>query len=98
MWNAAELDGLLIPQRRLLDLTVLEVLNYCYARLVEGLDAKGRRKLWDTLMGKIGPKGGYIIDDPMLPKALQGQEAPSWWDPYHDPWAKPVSRHDVTVN
>ena len=55
--------------------------------LVEGADAKGRRKIDALFAGKLGPTGGIIVDDPDLPESLQGQEAPSWWDDGPDPWA-----------
>lgn len=87
IYYANEVDGRLIAQgRRLMELSAVEVLNYSYSQIVQHADEKQRRKIDDILAGKIGPHGGYIIDDPDLPAALQGQEAPEWWDPYHDPW------------
>lgn len=38
-----------------------------------------------ALEGRIGPNGGIVVDDPMLPPELQGKEAPSWWTDEADP-------------
>lgn len=71
----------------MLDLSALEMLNYVYARLVENTDADGRRKIDLALAGRLGEHGGEIVDDPDLPAAMQGKEAPSWWNSDHDPFA-----------
>ena len=71
----------------MLDLSVQELLSYVYAMLVENADVKGRRKIDALFAGKLGPSGGIIVEDPDLPEMLQGQEAPSWWEDDHNPWA-----------
>ena len=70
-----------------MDLTVMEMLNFVYARLVEEADADHRRKIDLALAGRLGEHGGEIVDDPDLPAAMQGMEAPSWWTGDHDPFA-----------
>ena len=89
MNNALEVDGWLIGTgRRLMDLTVIECLNYVYAQLTANADADGRRKIDLALAGLIGEHGGEIVDDPDLPASMQGREAPSWWNGDHDPFAE----------
>lgn len=82
MWvvtHALELDGSLVPQTRLLNLNCIEILNYGFAFLMEGLDARQRAHIMASLEGRVGPGGGILVDDPDLPAELQGREAPSWW-------------------
>lgn len=67
---------------RLLGRSAVETLNLVYSHLVSELDWKQRLKLDGALLGKLGPNGGWIIDDPDLPAELQGKEAPDWWDPF----------------
>lgn len=71
-----------------MDLTVIECLNFVYARLVENADAAGRRKIDLALSGRLGEHGGEIVDDPDLPASMQGKEAPSWWNGDHDPFSE----------
>lgn len=90
--RAHEFDGLLIPHRRLADLSIVEMLNFTLAHLLEGADADHRRKIQLAMEGRLGSSGGEIVDDPDLPEALQGMEAPSWWSSDDDPFA---NQHDL---
>ena len=67
---------------RLATIDSLGLLDYAYSELIEGADAEHKLRIDATLLGRIGENGGFIIDDPELPAALQGKEAPSWWNPY----------------
>jgi hypothetical protein len=80
-----------------MELTAVEALNFAYSELVKNADGKQKRRLDDALAGKIGGRGGYIVDDPDLPASLQGIEAPDWWDPYHDPWETAHRVRDVEI-
>lgn len=65
----------------------MELLNYAYADRLEGLDPKQRSYVIAALEGRLGPNGGFIVDDPTLP--TYGQEAPAWYgegteDPFSD--------------
>jgi len=71
----------------MVDLTIQELMSFVYAMLVEGADAKGRKKIDALFAGRLGSGGGIIVDDPDLPESLQGQEAPSWWDDDPNPLA-----------
>ena len=85
--NAAELDGRVIAfGRRLVKLSALEVLNFSFSNILEGLDGESRKRALAALEGRLGPNGGILIDDPDLPESLQGQEAPDWWKDDHDPF------------
>ena len=86
--NAFEIDGILVGQgRRMLDLTMTELLNFAYSLLVKDADSEGRRKVDLGLAGKLGESGGELVDDPDLPESMQGREAPAWWNGDHDPFA-----------
>ena len=86
--RAAELNGYLIPTgKRLIDLSAVELCDYSYSLLVKDRDSEGRRKIELMLVGKIGERGGEIVDDPLLPASMQGMEAPAWWTGDHDPFA-----------
>ncbi len=88
MANIYEVDGRLIQTgRRLVDLAAIEMLNFAYATILDGLDSEQRRRVNAALEGRIGEGGGLVVDDPDLPQALQGQEAPSWWTDDHDAFA-----------
>jgi hypothetical protein len=65
----------------------MEMLNAVYARMMENADAEGRRRIDLALAGRLGEHGGEIVDDPDLPAAMQGMEAPSWWNGDHDAFA-----------
>lgn len=86
VFNALELDGRLAPHRRLLDMSIVEMLNYTYAFLLNEKDPDQRKHIKAALDGRLGASGGVVVDDPTLPEALQGQEAPSWWSE-DDPFA-----------
>jgi len=88
VYNALEVDGWLVDfGRRLADLSLIEMLNFVYSRLVKDADEEGRKKVDLALAGRLGEHGGEIIDDPMLPASMQGKEAPSWWNSDHDAFA-----------
>lgn len=57
-------------------------MNYAYAQMTDGLDWERKMRVDGALLGKIGPNGGWIIDDPLMPASLRGQEAPEWYDPF----------------
>lgn len=85
-YNLNELDGLLIPHQRLLRLSAHEALNFAYAHLVDGADHETRLKIDAALSGNLGEGGGQIVNDPDLPDAMQGMEAPAWWSSDEDPF------------
>lgn len=66
-------------------MSAMELLNFIYADLLDGLDHQSRKRVQAALEGRIGEHGGIIVDDPDLPEALQGKEAPSWWSPEQSP-------------
>lgn len=76
------------PGRRLLDLSAVELLNFVYAKIMDGRDQEARDKVNAALEGRLGESGGIKVDDPDLPASLQGMEAPSWWANDHDPFAE----------
>jgi len=67
-------------------MSIVELLNFSYSLLLKDADPDGRKRIIAALEGRLGPGGGIIIDDPDLPAALQGKEAPAWWTPDHDPF------------
>ena len=69
-------------------MSAIEVLNFAYACLMEGVDGDARKRINAALNGRLGQDGGILIDDPSLPASLQGQQAPSWWTDEHDPFAE----------
>lgn len=87
MW--VRLHGRLVPYRiRLHELCALDLLAYAYDQLMAGatsVDDQNRVEAW--LRGKLGPGGGYIVDDPDMPESMRGVEAPRWWVPDEDPFA-----------
>lgn len=85
-------DGLLIKTgRRLLDLSVGEMISLVWSDLYTNTDAKGRRKLDLFARGRLGVDGGEIMDNDALPESLRGVEAPEGWnlddDPFADQWS-----------
>ncbi len=88
MQNVAEFDGRLIRHgKRLTTVSALELLNFVYAELVKDATQEQREKINAVLEGRVGAGGGIVVDDPLLPETLQGQEAPSWWNDDHDPFS-----------
>lgn len=87
--NHAELDGYLAlsGSARLNSLPYDRALNLVYHHLTKDADSEAREKLDQALAGRIGASGGLIIDDERLPAALQGREAPAWFNERHDPYA-----------
>lgn len=88
-WHWAELDGILWKVRgaRIHTASASELMAYTYAEFIARFpDTESRNRAEAWLRGKLGAKGGYIIDDPALPESMQGKEAPSWWTPDHDPF------------
>lgn len=87
MW--VRLHGRLVPSGvKLHDLNCVDLLAYAYDQLMAGVqsvDDQNRVEAW--LRGKLGPGGGYIVDDPDMPVSMQGIEAPKWWVPDDDPFA-----------
>lgn len=89
MGNLHELDGAFCGYgKRLATVSINEMLNTAYARLVEFADEDGRKRIDLALAGKLGESGGEIVDDPDLPESIQGMEAPAWWNSDHDPFAE----------
>lgn len=85
-----ELDGSLVASgRRLLDLSSSEILAYVWAWLLDGRDAASRKRLIDTIMGRVGSSGGAIVQDEAAPERLRGREAPEWWGSDDDPHFEP---------
>jgi hypothetical protein len=74
-------------------LSLHELLDFAYYYLVKDTDADGRRRVDLYIAGRLGESGGEIVDDPDLPEALQGKEAPSWWRADDDPFA---DQHDLS--
>lgn len=90
--SAAEWDGKLVKiGRRLLSTPIMELLNFVWADVFEGLDGKQRRHLLASFEGRVGPDGGILVDDPDLPAEMQGMEAPAWWDADYDPMSSTFS-------
>lgn len=87
--NLYEFDGFVFAEtgHRLVHLTVMEMLNLAYYRLVRDVSGDQRKRIDAALEGRLGEHGGIVIDDPMLPAELQGMEAPSWWSDDHNPMA-----------
>lgn len=77
---------MILTGRRLSDLTAAELCNFVYYDMVTKItDPEQRTKFEAAIRGQLGARGGYIINDPLLPESMQGREAPTWWDPKHDP-------------
>lgn len=76
-------------------LSALELLNFVYSSLMSDTDHEGRLRINAALEGRIGEGGGIVIDDPSMPAALQGQEAPSWWRDDEDPFA---NQHTINAS
>ena len=92
------MDGKFIKSgRRIAKVTILELLNFVYADLLEWSDKDGRKKIDAALEGRLGESGGITIDDPTLPESLQGQEAPSWWTDDQDPFAEQHTLSNVVT-
>lgn len=69
------------------NVSVLELLNFVYANLMEWSDQESRKKINAALEGRLGESGGEVVSDPTLPESMQGMEAPSWWSSDSDPFA-----------
>jgi hypothetical protein len=75
---------------------VIELLNFTFAHLLDGMHGDDRKRIIAALEGRLGPGGGIIVDDPDLPESLQGMEAPSWWVPDEDPFANQFDLSNVS--
>ncbi len=89
---------MILSGRRLSDLTAVELCSVVYYDMVTKItDPAQRNKFEAAIRGQLGARGGYIIDDPTLPESMQGLEAPTWWDPKHDPLADQQTLRNTSV-
>jgi len=76
--------------RRLLDVPIGELLSIVWYEIYSNADPRMQRKLNLFVLGRLGPDGGEIVDDPNMPSSLRGREAPEGWadteDPFSDGW------------
>jgi len=64
---------------------IIELLNFVFADILDGLDSKQRVRILAALYGRLGANGGLIVDDPDLPASMQGLEMPDWYAEAADP-------------